>query len=125
VQLPCSSTSGGDRNGLIDRIFELCGVVRANRKFDYDNRCCCRAREYYGIISMDAVKDADAADKLVQRNIDDAWNAGASHLVTLCPMCFAALAPAAREAGLAPLQIEAVASLALYGETLPDGLIFA
>jgi hypothetical protein len=125
VQLPCSSTSGGDRNGLIDRIFELCGVVRANRKFDYDNRRCCRARGYYGIVSMDAVKDTDAADKLVQRNIDDAWSAGASHLVTLCPMCFAALAPAARKAGLVPLQIETVASLALYGETLPDGLVFA
>ena len=125
VQLPCSTASGTDRNEFIDRIFELTGVTRVSRKFDRGNRICCAARGYYGIVSFDAEKDADVADKAVTRNIEDAQKAGAGVLVTLCPMCFAALAPAARATGLIPLQIESLVNLALYGEALPEGLIFS
>jgi Fe-S oxidoreductase len=125
VQLPCSAVTGPDRNGLINRILALCGVTRAQREFDLHNRRCCGVRGYYGLITMDTLKDTDRADNMVQQHINDAGKAGASHLITLCPMCFAALAPAARAAGLVPMQIEGLVSQALYGETLPDGIIFA
>ncbi len=125
VQLPCSVSGGRDRNELIEKLFGLIGVRRAARKFDYGGRLCCGARGYWGLSSGNPQADADDSDTIVNENVADARMSGAQYLVTLCPMCYAAVAPAGRAAGLIPISIEGLVSLALYGEALPEGLIFS
>ncbi len=124
VQLPCSCNTGPDRNPKIDRLLTLCGLTRVERKYDRDKRLCCGARGYFGLFSGDSAADADVSDNLIAQNILDAKQAGAAYLVTLCPYCYAALAPTALEHGLTPLQAEGLASLVLYGEKPPMGLLF-
>jgi|GEM_PF-4320189 len=123
VQLPCSSCFGGDRNKMIDDLFRLSGVTRVTRRYDYGDRLCCGARGYFGLFSGNIEKDADYSDALVQKNLVDAREAGADYTVTLCPMCYASIAPMAREFGLTPLQVEDLASLAIYGESTAGGIV--
>lgn len=125
VQLPCSSLFGIDRNKLLEDLFTLIGVTRVKRGYDYNNRLCCHARGYFGLLSGDVQADSNNSDTIVQKNVTDANMAGAEYLVTLCPLCYAAIAPIARKSGLLPIQVEDLASLALYGERSSGGLIFA
>jgi hypothetical protein len=124
IQLPCSSRFGRDRNTLLDRLFSRIGVTRVVRRYDYDDRLCCGARGYFGLFSGDIGKDADYSDALVDKNVTDAKTAGADYIVTLCPLCYASIAPVARAAGLIPVQVEDLVNLALYGELSSGGLSF-
>lgn len=124
VQLPCSSCFGVDRNALLDTLFDLIGVKRVRRCYDYGNRLCCGARGYFGLISGDIQADADLSDERVHKNVADAKAAGASHMVTMCPYCYAAIAPSALEAGLFPIQVEGLSSMALYRHMPPGGVVF-
>lgn len=124
IQLPCSSCFGRDRNELLDSLFSLIGVTRVTRRYDYDDRLCCGARGYFGLFSGDIQKDADYSDSLADKNVADAKAAGAYYIVTLCPLCYASIAPVAREVGLIPVQVEGLVNLALYGELSPGGLVF-
>lgn len=123
VQLPCSSCIGPDRNPLIDKLFTMTGMTRVERHYDYSNRMCCGARGYYGLFTGDVWKDTDCADKMVQQNVNDAKSSGANYIITLCPYCYSAIAPAAKEAGLIPLQIEGLVNKAIYGEIPAEGQV--
>lgn len=125
VQLPCSFGSGEKRDHLLDALLELVGVERVPRCYDRGSRLCCGVRGYYGLLDEGARADADVADALVSRNVEDARAVGAEYLVTICPGCYSAIAPAALRAGLKPIQVEGLASLALNGEELPAGLAFS
>lgn len=124
VQLPCSSSVGGDRNALLDELLGLLGVRRVERRYDRERRLCCGVRGYFGLLGGDVAADTARADELVAANMADAQEAGAEYLVTLCPACYCALAPRAQQAGLTPVQIEGLVALALYGETPRAGLTF-
>lgn len=124
VQLPCSWQGAESNNLLLEELFGLIGVRRVQRQYDRSARVCCGARGYFGLLTGDAQADADRADTQARQNVADAKRAGATYLVTLCPYCYAALAPVARQAGLTPLQVEGLASLALYDEPVPGGLVF-
>ena len=124
VQLPCSSCFGGDRNKLIDKLFGLLGVKRVKRRYDYSDRLCCGARGYFGLFSGNIQIDADYSDALIHKNLADAKEAGADYIVTLCPLCYASIAPMAREVGLIPVQVEDLTSLAIDGELPAGGLVF-
>jgi Fe-S oxidoreductase len=124
VQLPCSRQLGDKKNALIEELFDLLGVKRVERRYDFDNRLCCGAQGYFGLLTGDTMKDSDWSDKQVEQNIEDAKDAGAKYMVTTCPYCFAAIASAAKTAGITPIQIEGLASLALFNEPLPEGLSF-
>ncbi|MEF2229410.1 MAG: heterodisulfide reductase-related iron-sulfur binding cluster [Pseudodesulfovibrio sp.] len=124
VQLPCSWRPGDGKNTLIEAFFDLIGVRRVERKYDYEKRLCCGSRGYFGLATGDTENDTARAEAQARRNIADAREAGAHYLVTTCPFCYAALAPAAKQAGMTPIQIEGLASLALHGEPLPQGLAY-
>ncbi len=122
VQLPCSWHPGDTKNKRLNELFELMGARRVKRTYDFQNRLCCGIRGYFGLSSADTAADSARSESDIHRNIEDAKQSGAHYLVTTCPCCYAALAPVAQKAGLVPIQVEGLASLALYGETLPDGL---
>ena len=124
VQLPCSWQAGDGKNALLEELFDLIGVRRVERKYDFGNRLCCGARAYFGLVTGDTLADSDRAEEQVGRNVQDAVRAGAEYMVTTCPYCYAALAGKSMEAGIVPAQVESLVSLALYGEKLPQGLAF-
>jgi hypothetical protein len=121
VQLPCSWKYGPERDSLLDELLERMGVRRVARHYDRGRRICCAARGYFGLMGGDVHEDTSISDALVKRNVADAREAGATHLITLCPACYFSLAPAARRAGLVPMQVEGLTSLHLYGEMPPGG----
>ncbi len=124
VQLPCSARYGGDRNELLNTLFSLIGVTRVQRRYDQGEDLCCGAPGYFGFYSGDIHADADYSDELVLKNVADAKAAGAEYMVTMCPNCYAAIAPVAREAGMTPVQVEGLVSLALFGKESPVGIVF-
>jgi len=124
VQLPCSWQSGDRKNARINELFDLIGVRRVKRQYDYNDRLCCGVRGFFGLQTGHTHNDSDRAEAQVSKNIEDARQAGAQYMVTTCPYCYAALASTAKDAGITPIQIEGLASLALYGESLPEGLAF-
>lgn len=124
VQLPCSWRPGDGTNALIRELFDLIGVRRVERKYDFDNRLCCGMRGYFGLTTGDTMDDSDRSELQARQNIEDAWKTGAKYLATTCPCCYGALASVAKEAGMVPVQMEGLVSLALYDEPLPEGLAF-
>ena len=122
VQLPCSWKPGDGKNKLLDEFFDLIGIQRVERRYDLNKRLCCGFRGYFGLTTGDTESDTARAEQQVRRNVEDAKQAGAHYIVTTCPFCYAALASTAREAGLIPIQIEGLASLALHNTPLPQGL---
>nr|WP_321513992.1 heterodisulfide reductase-related iron-sulfur binding cluster [uncultured Pseudodesulfovibrio sp.] len=124
IQLPCSWSEGDEKNALIEELFRLIGVRRVKRTYDFNDRLCCGSRGYFGLATGHTSKDSEQSEIQAHRNIQDAKQAGAKYLVTTCPYCYASLAVATKEAGMIPIQIEGLASMALYREPLPDGLTF-
>ena len=123
VQLPCSWESGDGKNSQLQKLFDLIGVRRVERNYDFNDRVCCGARGYFGLLTGHTYNDSDYSESLNRMNIEDAQLAGATHVVTTCPYCYAALAEATKEKGMTPIQIEGLVSLALFNEPLPEGLI--
>jgi hypothetical protein len=120
VQLPYSMSISNKRHALIDELFEHIGIERVERFYDKNNYLYSGALGYFGLLSGNIHNDTDAADDLVSKNIADVCNANADYLVTFCPFCYAALATAAEENDIIPVQIEDLVNVALYGD-LPEG----
>lgn len=124
VQLPCSWKPGDGKNELLEELFNLIGIHRVERRYDYNGRMCCGIRGYFGLATGDTARDANKAEAAVLRNVEDAKAAGADYLLTTCPFCYAALATTAGQHDVPPVQVESLVNLALHGEALPGGLCF-
>jgi Fe-S oxidoreductase len=108
-QRPCITRRAPWIAGFVDRLFDLAGAQRVQRRFDgKDARCC-------GIGLAERLPDTGAS--MVKENIADALEHGAEAMVFGCPSCYAFMSPACMQAGLAPIFISDLARMAL-GEIL-------
>lgn len=115
VHLPCSARYGPDRNPWYDELFELLGVERVVRKYDRRKQICCGAVETFQMLTGTPA-DAEYAEELRKKNLDDAEQAGAEYFVTLCSYCYASMTPGARRYGLKPVLVADIARMSLYDE---------
>lgn len=78
-QRPCASRYTPEKDVFLDEIFELIGVERPPRKYEWETALCCTG----AIINV----WRDRAIEIQAKNIGDAIECGADAIVTLCPMC--------------------------------------
>ena len=117
VQLPCSCRFGPDRHVWIEELFDLIGVELVERKYDRRNQLCCGAVPGLGAgPSEDLVTNQKLSQELRDKNIADAKNYGADHMMFLCPFCYAALARDAKAAGIMPVMAADLVRMSLYDE---------
>lgn len=108
-QRPCSNRLSPETDRTLDRIFELIGVERVERKYDRRNALCCGA-------SFEFKGDFETARKLQERNLRDMADSGASHVVFNCPMCYLTLGKKVREMGLTPVMVSELCKMAIREE---------
>lgn len=82
-QRPCIDRYTPHIDPLVDELFDLIGVRRAEREYDRKHALCCGL----GLRSTDPARQ----HLIQQRNLADCRASGAEALVTLCPGCFASL----------------------------------
>lgn len=99
-------------NKKLDKLYELMGVERVDRKHDKVNALCC------GTPVLD--KDKNRFQEIQDRNIKDAKDADAEAMVFTCPICALSLREEAKENGLEPYMLSNLCRLAL-DEELPSG----
>jgi Fe-S oxidoreductase len=96
-QRPCASRLSPGKEPALDKIFELIGVERMERRYDREGAICCSG----AIVQW----DGERAAALRARNVDDAKTAGAEAMCYLCPMCRRVLSADAESKGLANYHI--------------------
>ncbi|RPJ61080.1 MAG: (Fe-S)-binding protein [Dehalococcoidia bacterium] len=111
-QRPCASRLTPDKDKYVDEIFELIGVQRPARKYERESALCCTAAFVRVYPQLAAGVQA--------KNIDDAIQAGADALVTLCPMCDRVLKKPTSEKGLRKIFITDLCRMALGEKLFPD-----
>lgn len=104
-QRPCITRRAPWTAGFVDRLFDLAGAQRVQRRFDGKNAKCC------GIGLAEQLPDTGSS--MVKDNITDALEHGAAAMVFGCPSCYAFMSAACMEAGLAPIFISDLARMAL------------
>lgn len=110
-QRPCASRYTPEKEWMLDEIFSLIGVERAERQYDRINALCC-GQDLNGL--MGARK---GMDKFQEMNVLDALKNGARGMVFLCPMCLDALQAKCKEKKLTPYFITDFCGMAL-GESI-------
>ena len=78
-QRPCASRYTPEKDRFLDEIFNLIGVERPKRKYEYETALCCTG----AIIRV----FPELAQDVQAKNVDDAIQCGADAIITLCPMC--------------------------------------
>jgi Fe-S oxidoreductase len=96
-QRPCASRYTPAKDVFVDEIFELIGVQRPARKYEREDALCCTGAfvKVYPQLALD----------MQAKNVDDALQAGADALITLCPMCDRVLRRPTTERGLRKVYI--------------------
>ena len=110
-QRPCASRYTPAKDVFVDEIFNLIGVERPRRKYDHENALCCTGAFIKVFPKLAAEVQA--------KNVDDAMQAGADALVTLCPMCDRVLRRPATERGLRKIYITDLVRMALGEKPWP------
>lgn len=105
-QRPCSSRFTPEKEHFLDEIFEIIGVLRADRKYDREGALCCGA----GIL---LAGNGDLVDEIQKKNIQDMVDSGAKMCVFTCPECYNTLAEKVRGRGLEPIMVSDLCRLAL------------
>jgi len=105
-QRPCASRYSGDKDSVLDEIFERIGVIRADRTFDRKNALCCGS-------PLLARGDREGALRTGKRNLEDAVEHGAHALAFLCPMCSQTLRFVCEPYGMARVAVSDLCRMAL------------
>lgn len=92
----CSNRLVPETHALVDRIFDLIGVKRVERRYEDGNTLCCG-------LNFEAQQRSDLAKDTRSRIIEDLKASGATHCVYNCPMCFFTLQESVRSAGITPI----------------------
>ena len=109
-QRPCASRYSGDKDPLLDEIFQRIGVTRVEREYDRRHALCCGS-------PLLARGDREGALQTGKRNLDDAVAHGAQFLAFLCPMCSQTLRFVCEPYGMARIAVSDLCRMAL-GETV-------
>lgn len=111
-QRPCASRYTPHKDVFVDEIFELIGAERPARKYERENALCCTGAfvKVYPQLALE----------VQAKNVDDALQAGADALITLCPMCDRVLRRPATEHGLRKIFITDLCRIALGEKPFPD-----
>lgn len=104
-QRPCASRLSPGKEPALDKIFELIGVDRVERRYDRESALCCS-----GAIAQ---WDGERAAAIRARNLEDAKGAGAQAMCYLCPMCRRVLSADAESRALANYHIIELARMSL------------
>ncbi len=110
-QRPCASRYTPDKDVYVDEIFELIGVERPRRKYERESALCCTGAFVKVFPPLAAEFQA--------KNVDDAIQAGADALVTLCPLCDRVLRRPTTERGLLKIYITDLVRMALGEKPWP------
>ncbi len=105
-QQPCASRYTPWKDEWLDELLGLLGVERVHREYDREGALCCG--------SPLMPRDRERAQRVKQRNVDDAVRHGAQAMVYLCPLCALNLRKTAAEAGLENLHLIELVKRALY-----------
>lgn len=105
-QRPCSNRLIPETDAVLDEILEKIGAERPARTYDRQNTLCC------GGVPRAQQRD-DEADDLVEKNIADMVDCGATYCVFNCPFCMATLAEDVAEKGLMPILVSDLVQMAL------------
>ncbi len=105
-QRPCSNRLIPETRGLVDEVFQLIGVKRADRKYDHENALCC------GSIMVMQGRD-DLAEEVQEKNIQDMVDSGAEYCLFNCPMCYYTLGEKVEKRGIIPVTMPDLCRLAL------------
>jgi Fe-S oxidoreductase len=105
-QRNCSTRLTPWKEHYLDRIFELIGAERVERKYDRENALCCG-----GIIR--SLQRYDLFVDVQKRNVEDMARANAEYCVFNCPACYSSLAKRVEERGIKPIMIHELCKLAL------------
>jgi len=110
-QRPCASRYTPSKDVFVDEIFDLIGVERPKRKYERENALCCTGA--FLKVFPQLATDTQA------RNVDDAIQAGADALVTLCPLCDRVLRKPTTERAFGKIYITDLVRMALGEKTWP------
>ncbi|TDA29598.1 MAG: (Fe-S)-binding protein [Archaeoglobi archaeon] len=105
-QRNCSTRLTPWKEHYLDKIFELIGAERVERKYDRENALCCG-----GIIR--SLQRYDLFVDVQKRNVEDMARANAEYCVFNCPACYSSLAKRVEEKGIKPVMIHELCKLAL------------
>ncbi|MEA4925493.1 MAG: (Fe-S)-binding protein [Syntrophomonadaceae bacterium] len=118
-QRPCASRYTPPEVGdILNDVFDMIGVIRVNRKYDYSNALCCGAEE--GGPNKKLFPRGRKFEPFREKNIKDARDRGAEAMAYLCPMCFKSLNTDVRASGMKNYLISDLCRLALGEELPPD-----
>jgi Fe-S oxidoreductase len=109
---PCTSRLAPDKEKLFDDLFELIGVERVSRKYDYKKTLCCGAPL--------AFRDRNRMRELIENNLEDAKRSHAEAMVFYCVGCFDFLSADAIEQKMDVYMVSDLCRLSL-GEELTGG----
>ncbi len=105
-QRNCSNRLIPETDRMLDKIFELIGVERAEREYDRERAMCCGA-------AFVLAGKAELAEELQRKNVQDMVDSGATHVVFNCPMCYTTLAEKVKAEGLEPLMVVDLCRMAI------------
>ena len=105
-QRPCSNRLCPETDHFVDDIFNLIGVERPKRTYEYGNSLCCG-----GV--LEAAQRFDLVDDIRERNVADMKASGAQYCVFNCPFCFWTLAEPVAKAGIFPIMMSDLCLMAL------------
>ncbi len=105
-QRPCSSKLHNTADLYVDKIFELIGVERVNRKYDRENSLCCG-----GV--MEAHQKFDLTEEIQEENVEDMKAHKADVAVFNCPFCHWTLSEMVAQKGIKPLMLYDLCRMAI------------
>jgi Fe-S oxidoreductase len=110
-QRPCASRYTPAKDVFVDEIFDLIGVERPKRKYERETALCCTGA--FVKVFPQLAQDTQA------KNVDDAIQAGADAIITLCPMCDRVLRRPTTERNLRKIYITDLVRMALGEKQWP------
>lgn len=111
-QTNCANRWLPEQEAWLNEVFELIGVRRVQRQYEGSNALCCSGP----IIRT----NKDLAVKIQRDNVQDAIDAGADAMVTICPMCNWVLRRPTDQYGLPKIFITDLCRMALGEVAWPE-----
>ncbi len=109
-QKPCASRYSGNKDPLLDELFDRIGVTRVKRLYDRRHALCCGG-------PLLARGDKEEARKIGTWNLEDAMGNGAQALAFLCPMCRQTLKMICSQVGFPQVAVTDLVRMALGEKT--------
>ncbi len=105
-QRPCSNRLIPETQCWEDKIFNLIGVERIQRKYDRSFSLCCGST--FRMMGRD-----DLADEVQEKNVADMVNSKVKYCVFNCPMCYYTLGEKVNKEGIIPVMMVDLCQYAL------------